>query len=66
MVQIDSCSEAGVNLTLEEMPNLPKRLLLTGGSLPDETERFESLPEKLQKTLHAFQACFCTTSVRTF
>jgi hypothetical protein len=37
------------------MVNLPKRLLLAGGSLADETERFDTLPEKLQKTLHSFQ-----------
>jgi hypothetical protein len=56
LVQIDSCHEAGVDLKVEEMVNLPKRLLLAGGSLADETERFSTLPEKLQRTLHSFQA----------
>lgn len=55
LLQIDSCKEAGVNLKLEEMVNLPRRLLLAGGGLADETERFAALPEKLRNTLHAFQ-----------
>ena len=58
LLQIDSCKEAGVNLKVEEMVNLPKRLLLAGGGLDDETDRFSELPEKLQKTLHSFQVCF--------
>lgn len=62
VVQIDSCNAAGVNLKLEEMVNLPRRLLLAGGSLDDETARFSKLPEKLQKTLHPFQARFTALS----